>query len=71
MGNSFIPTDAGYQPMMLIKEMTITIAAGDTVTECLPVFCLDLSLDAPCFGVGYEHVQSVTSGCLADIVSCL
>lgn len=70
-GTVFVPTDSGYQPMMLIEEITITIPAGDTVTECLPVFCLDVSLDAPDSSSGYQNFQSVTGGCLADILSYL
>ena len=73
-GLTFIPTDNGYQPMMIIQEVTITIDSGETVSQCLAVFCLDVGASAPdeeAAYTGYNIVLMTGTGCLPDILEIL
>ncbi|MFH0977190.1 MAG: hypothetical protein V1874_15530 [Spirochaetota bacterium] len=73
-GLTFVPSDSGYQPMMIIKEVTITITSQQTKTTCLPVFCLNLSAHAPdeeAYYTGYNIVLPTGTGCLSEIMDIL
>lgn len=73
-GLTFLPSDSGYQPMMIIKEITITLTSEETVSMCLPVYCLALSLHAPdeeAVFTDYNIVNPSDTGCLPYIIGIL
>lgn len=71
-GDWFIPSSNDFQPMLCPLEITITIEAGETVDEIIPVYCLDAGLSAPADNSEYNICDAISSsGCLSDIVAIL
>ncbi len=72
-GLTFVPGSTSYQPMMTIKTITITVTASQTVTMCIPVFCLDVEAHAPDEDAGYTGYTTIdsASACLQSIITAL
>lgn len=70
-GTVLSPDTSGYQPMMLIQDIDLTIAAGDTEEFLLPVYCLAPSLSAPDGSVNYTVTTITEDACLLNILNIL
>jgi hypothetical protein len=71
-GDWFLPSSDDFQPMLCPIDIIITIEAGETVTEVIPVYCLDSGLSAPDDDSEYTICDMISSsGCLTDIVAIL
>ncbi len=68
-GTTFLPADAGVQPMMFIEEPAETIPANSTATFCISTYCMASSLSAPGDSDSYSQDGVVGTGCLLDILN--
>ncbi len=70
-GTWFFPGSDEYQPMIVMVTVTITITAGETITQPIPVFCLASDKSAPDELSDYTACDMVTLPCLTEIVDIL
>jgi hypothetical protein len=68
-GTAFVPASSGTQTMIIGKDVVITIPAMGTITECLPVFCIDPDLDAPGDGDVFQLSGIASKACLQEILA--
>ncbi len=72
VGDWFTPFSDSYQPMLCPVDMTFVIDAGITVTEVIPVYCLNSGLSAPADDSDYTLCELIESnGCLTEIIDIL
>jgi len=66
-GLMFNPAEGGVQPMMLLG-VCLTVPPGLS-TQCVPAYCLDVSLAAPSLEDSFTTAGQVTQPCLLEIVA--
>jgi hypothetical protein len=57
--------------MIILYDVVITIAAGGTISEDLPTYCLNSGLSGPGWGDGYVLGTVYTGGCIGEIINIL
>jgi hypothetical protein len=57
--------------MMILQNYTITLLPGETKLLCLPVYCMNVELDAPDPEYSYVIGNPTTRACLQEILSLL
>lgn len=70
-GTWFSPSSLDYQPMLFITSKTITVEAGQTKQQILPVFCMDSGKSAPDSDSDYSICEIVTFDCMKEITNIL
>lgn len=68
-GFIFSPGSSDVQPMLVLQDLVFDLAPGSS-TYCLPVYCLNVSLDAPGESDIYSPGQVASQQCLEDIINC-
>lgn len=69
-GTVLTPSSSGYQPMLLIDDIVLTVSPGET-TFTLPVYCMAPDKDAPDSGSFYTITGLTTDSCLQGILAIL
>jgi hypothetical protein len=70
-GTWFFPGSDNYQPMLIAETVVVIVPAYETVTVTIPVFCLAATKSAPGSESKYTLCETVSSGCLSEIVEIL
>jgi hypothetical protein len=68
-GTAFVPASSGTQTMIISKDIVITIPAMSTITECLPVFCIDPELASPGDSDIFQISGIADKTCLQEIIA--
>ena len=70
-GSTFWCKNGDAQNMIIVYDVTISIAAGATATEDLPTYCLNSGLSAPEAEDGFVLGTVYTGGCIGEIINIL
>lgn len=70
-GSTYWVENGDTQNLIIVYDVSIEVTAGDTVTYCLPTFCLNSSLSAPGGSDQYVLGTVYTGGCIGTIIDII